>query len=90
MESGRGAKDKPAVTPTDDGRVVAAIGRKAGVVVATTEKSAKRDGKLTTTVQKFASMHDLRRAFGTRWAKRVMPAVLDLGQANSERIAWIV
>jgi hypothetical protein len=25
---------------------------------------------------KFASAHDLRRAFGTRWAKRVMPAIL--------------
>ncbi len=25
---------------------------------------------------KFASAHDLRRSFGTRWAKRVMPAVL--------------
>jgi hypothetical protein len=25
---------------------------------------------------KYASAHDLRRAFGTRWAKRVMPAVL--------------
>ena len=39
------------------------IGKKAGVVV------NKADGK-------FASAHDLRRAFGTRWAKRVMPAVL--------------
>ena len=26
--------------------------------------------------KKWASAHDLRRAFGTRWAKRVMPAVL--------------
>jgi integrase len=25
---------------------------------------------------KFASAHDLRRSFGTRWAKRFMPAVL--------------
>ena len=25
---------------------------------------------------KYASAHDLRRSFGTRWAKRVMPAVL--------------
>ena len=45
------------------GEVVAKIGRKAGVVV------NKADGK-------FASAHDLRRAFGTRWAQRVMPAVL--------------
>ena len=26
--------------------------------------------------EKFASAHDLRRSFGTRWAKKVMPAVL--------------
>jgi len=45
------------------GRVISAIGKKAGVVV------NKADGK-------FASAHDLRRAFGTRWAKRVMPAIL--------------
>jgi integrase len=45
------------------GAKIAAIGKKAGVVV------NKADGK-------FASAHDLRRAFGTRWAKRVMPAVL--------------
>jgi integrase len=43
--------------------MVAKIGKKAGVIV------NKADGK-------FASAHDLRRAFGTRWAKRVMPAVL--------------
>ena len=45
------------------GRRPAFIGKKAGVVV------NKADGKS-------ASAHDLRRAFGTRWAKRVMPAVL--------------
>jgi integrase len=44
-------------------RLVSKIGKKAGIVV------NKADGK-------FASAHDLRRAFGTRWAKRVMPAVL--------------
>jgi len=27
---------------------------------------------------KFASAHDLRRTFGTRWARRVMPATLQL------------
>ena len=31
---------------------------------------------VTVTVKKFATAHDLRRAFGTRWAKKVMPAVL--------------
>jgi integrase len=59
------------------GQTVAAIGRRAGVVVAVGEKRKRIDGKLvTTTVKKFASAHDLRRSFGTRWAKRVMPAVL--------------
>ncbi len=45
------------------GQIVGKIGKKAGVIV------NKADGK-------FASAHDLRRGFGTRWAKRVMPAVL--------------
>lgn len=44
-------------------QVVAAIGKKAGVVVDT-----KRN--------KFASAHDLRRSFGERWASRVMPPTL--------------
>jgi integrase len=42
------------------------IGRQAGVKVAESPK-----GKV-----KHASAHDLRRAFGTRWADRVMPAIL--------------
>jgi hypothetical protein len=45
------------------GQIVGKISRKANVVV------NKTDGK-------FGSAHDLRRSFGTRWAKRVMPAVL--------------
>jgi integrase len=45
------------------GKVVDRIGRKAGVIVNAV------DGKT-------ASAHDLRRSFGTRWAKRVMPAIL--------------
>lgn len=45
------------------GRNIAAIGRRAGVL-----------GNCDT--DKYASAHDLRRSFGTRWAKRVMPAVL--------------
>jgi integrase len=47
--------------------IMAAVGRRAGVVV-------KRDP--TTGKVKYASVHDLRRSFGTRWAKRIMPAVL--------------
>jgi integrase len=45
------------------GVLVSAIGRKAGVIV--DEDTGKP-----------ASCHDYRRAFGTRWSKRVMPAVL--------------
>ena len=45
------------------GKIISRIGEAAGVVVNKTEG-------------KFASAHDLRRAFGTRWAKRVSPAVL--------------
>jgi integrase len=47
------------------GKIVSAIGKAAGV------KVADNGGKV-----KYASAHDLRRAFGTRWATRVMPAVL--------------
>ena len=41
------------------------------------EKRVKKDGRLMAVpVKKFASAHDLRWSFGTRWAKRVMPALL--------------
>jgi len=45
------------------GRIVSAIGERAGIVV---------NGE----TGKHASAHDLRRSFGTRWSRRVMPAVL--------------
>jgi len=51
------------------GKIISAIGEAAGVVV-----DERLKGKLT--VRKFASAHDLRRAFGQRWAGRVMPTVL--------------
>jgi integrase len=51
------------ITPKRICRLVSKIGKAAGVVV------NKADGK-------YASAHDLRRSFGTRWAKRVMPAIL--------------
>jgi integrase len=51
------------MTPKRVGRVVSAIGKKAKVVV---DKGT----------EKYASAHDFRRAFGTRWAKKVMPMVL--------------
>ena len=51
------------ITPGRIGRLVSKIGKKAGVVV-------------NKVAGKFASCHDLRRTFGTRWASRVKPAVL--------------
>jgi integrase len=45
------------------GKLVSKIGRRAGVVV-------------DEATQKPATAHDYRRAFGTRWAKRLMPATL--------------
>ena len=49
------------------GKVVSKIGEAAGVRVHTDPKT----GRL-----KYASAHDLRRAFGERWAARIMPAQL--------------
>ncbi len=51
------------------GPIVSAIGEKAGVVVDERAKGGE-------TVRKFASAHDLRRAFGQRWSAKVMPNVL--------------
>ncbi len=48
-------------------KIMALIGEKSGVVVNIDPK---------TTRKKFASAHDFRRAFGDRWALRVMPPVL--------------
>jgi integrase len=58
--------------------IVGKIGRRAGVVVGQTEKMVKeKDGKrVRKTVKLFATAHDLRRGFCTRWSKRVMPAIL--------------
>ncbi|MHC4180677.1 MAG: tyrosine-type recombinase/integrase, partial [Planctomycetota bacterium] len=49
------------------GRRITAIGKAAGVKVATSPKTGK---------VKYASAHDLRRSFGWRWAERVMPQTL--------------
>ena len=48
---------------------VSSIGRAAGVVTDQREKKG-------TLVKEFASAHDLWRAFGFRWSRRVMPTVL--------------
>ena len=49
------------------GRVVSSIGKEAGVKVANSDQGDK---------VKYASAHDLRRSFGTRWARRVKAVVL--------------
>ena len=74
-----------AMTPMHVSRTVTKIGRVVGVKVHT-EASRKRPGKGrggdgAAKVDagprvKYASAHDLRRAFGARWALRVMPPVL--------------
>ena len=58
------AKDgKPyARTRHQVGKIIAELGRKAGIVVKAHQKTGKKE---------FASAHDLRRSFGERWAKRV-------------------
>lgn len=53
-------------------KVISRIGKMAGVVVA--EFPAR--GKQTEPRKKFASAHDLRRAFGTRWSKQLRPRQL--------------
>jgi integrase len=51
------------LTPHAIGQVVVEIGEKAGAIVNAVDR-------------KTASAHDLRRAFASRWAKRVAPAIL--------------
>jgi len=55
--------------------VVSDIGEAAGVKVASKMKKDPKTGKEVEKV-KFASAHDLRRSFGERWARRVLPIVL--------------
>ncbi len=56
-------------TPNNAGRVVSQIGEKAGVKVDVDRRAAVE-------VVKYASAHDLRRSFGTRWSSKVKPATL--------------
>lgn len=53
------------------GKKIGQIGKDAGVVVA-------ESNYLGRSRKKYATSHDLRRAFGQRWASRVMPRVLQL------------
>jgi integrase len=57
------------VSTCEVSRVVAAIGKKAGVVVDERQKGGA-------TVRKFASAHDLRRAFGKRMSAKLKPTQL--------------
>ena len=61
----RGTLTGKQMTSARAGRVISEIGKLAGIVVNATEG-------------KFASAHDFRRSFGTRWAARVKPATLQL------------
>ena len=55
-------------------QIVSAIGRKAGVVVGQTDKLVGDGGKrVKKPVKLFAGAHDLRRAFCSRWARKVKP-----------------
>lgn len=60
------------------GRTIARIGEAAMVVVDANVLRLRVDKETgaTKSVPKCATAHDLRRAFGTRWSKRVMPALL--------------
>ena len=60
---------KRASVLSEVGRKISDIGKLAGVLVNQTEKNGE-------TVTKFASSHDLRRAFGVRWSRRIFPAEL--------------
>ncbi len=74
-----GLKTRTPITPKRVCRLVSKIGKRAGVIVARTEKQVKdeKTGKLETVeVKKFASAHDLRRSFLTRWSRLVPSAVL--------------
>lgn len=53
----------------DVSKLVVAIGKEARVVVDERKKGDK-------IVRKFASAHDLRRAFGRRWAEKIKPTLL--------------
>ena len=55
--------------------VVTRIGKTARVVVDERTKRDRKTGEVRTVV-KYASAHDLRRSFGFRWSRRILPAEL--------------
>jgi integrase len=59
------------------GQVIVSIAETARIVIGTRERVKQVDGRLEReTVKMIAGAHDLRRAFCTRWSRRVMPPVL--------------
>ena len=62
-------QDQRKLTMLHISKTIAAIGKRAGVVV-------NRATKLGEPVIKYASAHDCRRSFGERWAARLMPTQL--------------
>ncbi len=59
------------------GNIIRDIGKVAGVVVSSGERTVIKKGKRVTEHYKAcAGAHDLRRAFCSRWSRKVMPAVL--------------
>lgn len=84
------------ITPKRISRIITRIGKKANVVVnramrwvseeVKDPKTGSKMGeirRIKREVPKYASAHDLRRAFGTRWAPRVKPATLQLLMRHS-------
>jgi len=72
-----------AIDEHEVGKIVGDIGRKAGIIVNRTRKAVWEDQPDGTrqkvvkdNVPEFATCHTLRRSFGNRWARKVMPAVL--------------
>jgi hypothetical protein len=60
-------------------RIVAKIGKAVGAVAASVEKRRRDNATgmlVPVTLKKSVSAHDLRWSFGTRWADRLMPAIL--------------
>ncbi|MHC2066565.1 tyrosine-type recombinase/integrase [Bremerella sp. T1] len=58
------------------GKRISEIGEAAGVKVKDTGKVRTLEDGTEEPIVKYASAHDLRRSFGHRWSRKVMPAVL--------------
>ena len=63
-----GGRGQAVTNPHRIGRTVSLIGEASGIVTAHDPRTGES--------RKHATAHDLRRAFGFRWSRRVMPAVL--------------